>query len=129
MDGPYSDDDAWLDFCMNCANRMLRGHGMWTVTEKTGAVLGFVLIGFEPGDQEPELGYMFVDAAEGRGYATEAVTAARDLGLTRLQLSSLVSYIAPENTRSRAVARRLGAFPDGCIDGCEIWRHAPKGPR
>lgn len=129
MNGPFADDEAWLDFCMNCANWMLRGHGLWTVTDKAGAVLGFVLIGFEPGDQEPELGYMLVAAAEGQGFATEAVTAARDHALQRLHLSSLVSYIAPANARSRAVARRLGAQPDGQIDGCEIWRHAPKGPK
>lgn len=127
LDGPYEEDDAWFDFCQNCANWMLRGHGMWTVTDKAGTVLGFVLIGFEPGDQEPELGYMFVEAAEGRGIATEAARAARDHALTRLHLPSLVSYIAPENAGSRAVAQRLGAVLDGEIDGCEIWRHAPKG--
>lgn len=127
MDGPFSEADAWLEFCLNCATWLLRGHGMWTVVEKTGAVVGFVLIGFEPGDQEPELGYMFLKTAEGRGLATEAATAARDHALTRLHLPALVSYIAPGNDRSRAVARRLGARPDGEIDGCEIWRHAPKG--
>jgi RimJ/RimL family protein N-acetyltransferase len=129
MDGPCSEDEAWFDFSLNCASWMLRGHGMWTVTGKAGEVLGFVLIGMEPGDQEPELGYMFVESAEGQGHATEAAAAARDFALTRLQLPSLVSYIAPDNARSRAVARRLGAFPDGEIDGCEIWRHAPKGQR
>lgn len=127
MDGPSSAEDAWFDFCLNTANWLLRGHGMWTVEDRGQRVLGFVMIGFEPGDHEPELGYMFLEPAEGQGYATEAATAARDHALTRLRLPSLVSYIAPANARSRAVARRLGATPDGHIDGCEIWRHAPKG--
>ena len=125
--GPVSQDAAWFDFCLNRANWLLRGHGMWTVEDRHHQVLGFVLIGLEPGDQEPELGYLFAAAGEGQGYATEAATAARDHALTRLRLPALVSYIAPANARSRAVARRLGATPDGDIDGCEIWRHAPKG--
>ena len=129
MDGPFSEDDAWLEFTLNCANWMLLGHGMWTVTDKTGGVMGFVLIGFEPGDLEPELGYMLLQSAEGQGFATEAATAARDHATTRLHLPTLVSYIAPDNAASRAVAQRLGARPDGMVDGCDVWRHHPKGPQ
>ena len=73
----------WLDFTQMVATWLLRGHGVWTVEARTdGAVLGFVLIGFEPGDHEPELGYLFRETAEGRGYAQEAATAARDHALT-----------------------------------------------
>ena len=130
--GPVSEDQAWFDFCLNTANWFLRGHGMWTVeatksADRAGEVLGFILIGFEPGDREPELGYLFRQNAGGQGFATEAALAARDFALNRLRLPTLVSYIAPENARSLALARRLGATPEGSIDGCEIWRQHPKG--
>ena len=88
----------------------LRGHGLWTVESKAGGeVLGFVLIGFEPGDQEPELGYLFRPAAEGHGYATEAATALRDHAFSTLRMDRLVSYIDPANRRSQRVAERLRA--------------------
>jgi RimJ/RimL family protein N-acetyltransferase len=125
--GPSTPDAAWFDFCLNVASWALRGHGMWTVTDAADVPLGFVLLGFEPGDREPELGYLFGAAAEGRGLATEAAMAARDHATGVLRLPSLVSYVAPENARSAAVARRLGAWRDGTVEGCDVWRHHPKG--
>ena len=135
--GPVSEAQAWFDFCLNTANWFLRGHGMWTVErrasdvlaneDRAGEILGFVLLGFEPGDREPELGFLFRAGGEGQGFAGEAAAAARDHGFGPLQLAALVSYIAPENARSLALVRRLGARPDGRLDGCEIWRHQPRG--
>lgn len=127
IDGPYGAADAWFDFAAATALWLLRGHGMWTVTDRAGHVLGFVAIGFEPGDHEHELGFVFLDQAEGHGYASEAALAARDFAFQVLHLPSLVSYVAPENTRSRALAQRLGAVLDGHLDGSEVWRHHPAG--
>lgn len=124
--GPMDADDAWLEFCEGMAAWALRGHGMWTLTDHSGTVLGFVLLGFAPGDGEHELGYLLCEAAEGQGYVTEAAAAARDYAVSALRLPSLVSYISPENLRSGAVAMRLGATRDGMLDGCDIWRHHPK---
>jgi ribosomal-protein-alanine N-acetyltransferase len=59
----------------------------------------------------PELGWDLRSDAWGHGYATEAargvLTHAADLGLTRVY-----SLIAPQNERSRGVARRLGMSPE-----------------
>ncbi|WP_298436427.1 GNAT family N-acetyltransferase [uncultured Jannaschia sp.] len=128
--GPSTEVESWADFCGMTATWLLRGHGMWTVETRAGAVAGFVLIGTEPGDAEHELGWLMTDAFEGRGLATEAALAARDHAWGALRLPSLVSYIAPGNTRSEAVARRLGAAPDGTmLDGqINVWRHPrPEG--
>ena len=89
-------------------------------------------MGFEPGDQVPELGWLFLPEARGQGLATEAAAAARDHALRVFGLTDLVSYIDPSNAPSRRVAERLGARLDGSItdpgsdDWAEIWRHAPK---
>ncbi|MCK0168055.1 GNAT family N-acetyltransferase [Jannaschia sp. S6380] len=125
--GPFTPAQSWADFCGMTATWLLRGHGMWTI--ETGSdVAGFVLIGTEPGDEEHELGWLLCDGHEGRGLAFEAAKAARDHAWSALALPSLVSYIAPGNTRSEALARRLGAAPDGTIlDGrITVWRH-PRG--
>ncbi|NEK55644.1 GNAT family N-acetyltransferase, partial [Rhizobium leguminosarum] len=49
---------------------------------------------------------------EGRGYATEAAFGLRNWAFATLKLPSLVSYIAPGNVASAAVAERLGARLD-----------------
>jgi RimJ/RimL family protein N-acetyltransferase len=133
--GPMSRADAWLDFVQGASGWMLHGHGGWTICETGGeAALGFVMIGLEPGDQEPELGWLVTAAAEGRGIAFEAATAARAHALGPLALPSLVSYIAGDNHRSIRLAERLGAHRDRAAEAALddpdmlVYRHAPKGP-
>ncbi|WP_145106523.1 GNAT family N-acetyltransferase [Cereibacter sediminicola] len=121
--GPMDPAEAWDDFCRMVATWLLRGHGLWSV-EGRGGLLGFVLIGMEPGDPEPELGFLFTAEAEGQGYAQEAAEAARAHAFRALGLPGLVSCIAPENFRSRRLAERLGARPDpGTLDGVLVYRH------
>jgi RimJ/RimL family protein N-acetyltransferase len=126
LGGPFDRNDAFTEFAATCGLWLLRGHGLWTVESKAGGeVLGFVLIGFEPGDAEPELGYLFRPAAEGQGYATEAAAALRDHAFAALGMDRLVSYIDPENPRSAQVARRLKARHEGEVDGSQVWVHRP----
>ncbi|NRB34355.1 MAG: GNAT family N-acetyltransferase [Rhodobacteraceae bacterium] len=124
-------EDAWYDFCAMVANWTLRGHGVWTITTRDGGtVQGFVLIGFEPGDEAPELDFMLTDGAEGSGIAFEAAQAARAHALGTSGLRDLVSYVDAGNARSIALAKRLGAPRDGDLrDGKAITirlRHAGK---
>jgi len=108
--GPMPRETAWLEFTEAVSGWLLRGYGMWSVERRAdGALLGFLPLHHEAGDPEPELGYLFLASAEGQGYATEAAEAARDFAFGRLGWSRLISYIAPENARSIAVAERLGA--------------------
>lgn len=112
--GPQPRDETWFDFAQMMATWTWRGHGWWTVCthDDTTEALGFAGIGFEPGDQEPELGYMFAQKAQRQGYATEVGQAVLRFARTHLGLKTLVSYINPDNTRSIAVAERLGAARD-----------------
>jgi RimJ/RimL family protein N-acetyltransferase len=128
---PTRQAGAFTEFAATVGLWLLRGHGLWTVTDREDRVLGFVLIGFEPGDQAPELGWLFLPEARGRGYAAEAAAAARAHALDTAGLPELVSYIDPANTRSQRLAQRLGARRAGRIADAqtgawvEIWRHAP----
>ena len=122
--GPLSPAACWADFCGATATWLLRGHGLWTVTEGR-AVAGFVMISTEPGDREHELGFLLREDWEGTGLAFEAAAAARDHAWGKLRLPSLVSYVAAGNARSEALCRRLGAAPDGTADEgrVAVWRH------
>lgn len=114
--GPMTRADAWREFVQLSSGWLLHGHGGWALEDaRTGDVLGFVLIGFEPGDLEPELGFLLDAKAEGQSIAYEAGRCVLDFATDVLKWTTLVSYIDPANTRSIALAERLGAEPDGEI--------------
>jgi RimJ/RimL family protein N-acetyltransferase len=128
--GPLDRADAWLDLAQYVAGWTLRGHGLWSVERAAdGVLLGFVLLGFEPGDLEPELGFLFLAEAEGQGYAREAAEAARGFAFGALGWDTLVSYVDPANDRSIRLAERLGARLDPApLEGARVYRHrAPEG--
>lgn len=129
LGGPFDAGSAFTEFAATLGIWLLRGHGLWTVTDHADTVLGFVLIGFEPGDAEPELGILFLPHARGKGLAQEAARAARDHAVDTLHLPALVSYTAPGNSAVNRLMERLGARPEGSIgapsDPALIWRHHP----
>jgi RimJ/RimL family protein N-acetyltransferase len=109
MDGPYTRDTAFVEFEATAGAWPLRGHGGWTVEDRaTGEVLGFVCLNMEPSDRETELGFFFREAAEGRGVAFEAASAARDWAWSMACRRSSATW-DPENLQLRPMAERLGA--------------------
>ena len=127
LGGPLDAEAAWEAFCVYTAGWLLHGHGLWAVeTTRDAALIGFVQIGLEWDDPEPELGYMLTPAARGNGYATEAAQLARAHALSLMD--SVVSYVDPGNLPSQRVAARLGAARDpraqaALGDGTQVWRH------
>ncbi len=126
--GPMTREQAWDDFARTCSPWLWRGHGAWVIVGKTdGAPLGVVVLGFEPGDQDPELGIALTEAAEGQGLALEAAQAARDYAFRSLELPRLVSYVSPDNTRSIALMETLGAHREpALLKGSLVYRHRPQ---
>ncbi len=87
---------------------------------------------FPDGWDEPELAWHLFDGYEGQGYAHEAALAARADYHARLSPRPLISYIATANTRSEALALRLGAVREttraDAKDGdYHIYRHPLPG--
>lgn len=112
MGGPIPRKEAWRWMASEVAMWELMGHGAWGIETPDGAFIGQVGILKPPHFPEPELGWTVVEAAEGKGYASEAACAARDWFWEAFGTDTLVSYISPGNTRSEKLARRLGAQPD-----------------
>ncbi|MDG4649508.1 GNAT family N-acetyltransferase [Roseibacterium sp. SDUM158017] len=125
------DEQAWTEFSCYASGWLLHGHGLWTVERKSdGLLVGFVLLGLEWSDREPELGYAFLRAHRRQGYASEACAAARDFGFTLLD--TFVSYVEPGNAASNRLAEGLGARRDAEAEarlGAEdedlvhVWRY------
>ena len=91
----------------------LRGTGHWAVEEKeTGQFVGSV--GLNQSEVTPldwpgvEVGWTLHPNHWGCGYATEAGAAAVKYGFDKLGESRLFSCIVADNSRSQAVAQRLG---------------------
>ena len=87
------------------------GFTLWPVVEiESGALIGDCgLVPLERVGPEVELGYRLATARWGRGYATEAAGAVRDLGFERFGLERIYVDVDPANAGSLAVARKIGA--------------------
>lgn len=133
LGGPFGRDGAWNDFCQAVAGWMLRGMGVWTIEARKGSeVLGFGYLWQEYGDPEPEIGWVMTGAAEGKGFAREAAEAIRAHAFGTLGLATVVSYVDEGNTRSVALAERLGAVRDPAAEAAlarsvRVYRHRPEG--
>lgn len=126
LGGPMSPEDAWTEFAHMTSEWPVQGHGLWTIGH-AGSVAGFVRLSRAPDGAEPELSVLLTEIAEGQALAFEAASAARCHAFETLGWTSLVSYIAPENTRAIALAQRLGGYRDGSRDGAHIWRYPRTG--
>ena len=128
--GARSRTRSFQDFAQMTATWIWRGHGWWAVDDDSG-VVGFVGLGFEAGDICPELAYLMHPRARGKGYATEAASAARDYAREVLRLPDLISYVSEANTASQNVVAKLGARRDAHAEaevgepGVQVWRHLP----
>jgi RimJ/RimL family protein N-acetyltransferase len=90
-----------------------QGYGLWALQRlENGAFLGFAGLNpmppGTPGAGEMEVGWRLAPAAWGRGYATEAATAALQVWFGSLGESRVWSITTIGNLRSQAVMRRLG---------------------
>lgn len=127
-----TEERAWEAFSYYTACWILHGHGLWTAVNKaSGQVVGFVLLGLEWDDDEPELGYIIAEDHRRQGYGYEACKAARDHGLALLGSGTFVSYVEPKNAASNAMAVKLGAARDAVTEAeldenIHVWRHHGK---
>ncbi|KEP69828.1 GCN5 family acetyltransferase [Thioclava dalianensis] len=129
-----SPKDAWRTFAAVTGHWVLHGCGMFVLTER-GSDQGFGAVGpWMPVNwPEAEISWsLWSPQAEGKGYMAEAARAVIAHAFEDLNWSTAVSYIDPNNTRSTALAKRLGATPDpdAAFPGdppITVWRHpAPK---
>lgn len=127
--GPYSRAQAEASYAQLAAQWTERGYGRWIVTETaSGTALGVVGILHPVTWPEPELAWSMFAGGEGRGMAHEAAVAARAHAYGPLGMTTLISLVDPANTRSAALATRLGAQREGMFDvpgfgPTPVWRH------
>ncbi|MCX7302044.1 MAG: GNAT family N-acetyltransferase [Rhodobacterales bacterium] len=130
--GPRNPQGAWEDYAVAFGSWLIDGFGYWAIESRDDhRFVGLVGFCHPPNFPEPEMGWALMGHAEGKGYATEAASAALGWCRTNLRLPSLVSYIEPANHRSIRLAARLGAWRDtdarAADEGDIVMRHMPGG--
>ncbi len=112
---PFTAQETWTKVLRYVGHWELLGFGYWavfdTATGRFAGEVGFADFKREmdpPLDGTPEIGWALAPWAQGRGLATEAVTAAVAWGATRLQANRTVCLIDEGNTASFRVAEKCG---------------------
>lgn len=131
--GPFTRELAWRHLSSLWGHWMLRGYGRWMLERiDNGQLVGNVGLWNPEGWPEPEVGWTIFDGSEGLGFAYEAARASLTYAFEELQWATVISAVAPGNTRSRNLASRLGASITGCFEHerfgtLDIWRHPKRG--
>ena len=129
--GPNDRAEAFDRICLIVGQWQLRGFGPWVVADRENdSALGVVGLFYPEDWPEPEITWGVFEGAEGRGIAYEAALETRRYAYEELGMTTLVSLTMPQNEKSIALAKRLGAtydgdFPHPQLGPLNIWRYAP----
>lgn len=112
---PFSRDEVWARLLRYVGHWQEMGYGFWALTEKASGQfvgeLGFADFkrALDPsfGDT-PEMGWALSPAAHGKGYVSEAITAALAWADGQFGEGRTVCMIHPENGPSLRVAHKAG---------------------
>jgi RimJ/RimL family protein N-acetyltransferase len=111
---PASREEAWGRILRYIGHWQALGFGYWLIEEKSGRFAGEV--GFADMKRDitpsidgmPEIGWALARAAQGRGFAAEAVKAALAWGDRHFASATSVCMIDPENAPSLKLAGKVG---------------------
>lgn len=87
------------------------GNGIYV----NGTLVGSAGLSWATEEMQGEIGYWLVADAQGQGLVTRAVRALTTYGFNVVGLHRMTIKAAVENTRSRAVAERLGFVQEGVL--------------
>lgn len=115
---PSTPMESWMRLQRYAGHWALMGYGFWAVEEReSGRYVGEVgLAQFKRGvgtrfDTAPEAGWVLAPWSHGKGYATEAVTAALAWSEATIAMTRCVCMIAPDHKGSLRVAEKCGFTP------------------
>lgn len=102
------DAASWIE--RNQRRYATDGFGLWVIETHEGEFLGDCGLTWQDvnGVATLEVGYHVRADRQGRGHATEAAAACRDLARARVDTTRLVALVHPDNTASRRVAEKIG---------------------
>ena len=112
--GPQTREVAWRTWALIAGAWVTEGFSMFSYIERdTGRWVGRGGPWRPLGWPGAEVGWGLTADTRGKGYATEAATAAIDWAFDHLGWDEVIHCIAPDNIPSQNVARRLGSANRG----------------
>lgn len=122
--GVKNKEEAWRLMATYIGHYQLKGYSYLALVEKaTGALVGTVGLWKSDPWPEIEMGYWLLGSMQGKGYGTEAGAVVKKYAFSTLKLSTLVSYIHPDNEPSKQLATRLGGVHKEDIELLEFGFH------
>ncbi|WP_167050987.1 GNAT family N-acetyltransferase [Salinibacterium sp. ZJ77] len=111
---PKTRDEAAAWIAWNQRNYAEHVYGLWIIETPQGEFVGDCGLTWQKvnGVLRLEVGYHVLPRWQGRGLATEAAAACRDLARDEIGSDELVAIIHPANIASRRVAERIGMTQD-----------------
>ncbi|MEO7523766.1 MAG: GNAT family N-acetyltransferase [Ferruginibacter sp.] len=97
--------------------------GRWaTFTKENNAFIGWCGLKYRLELDEIDLGYRFIKAAWGKGYASEAASYSIEYGFNVLQLKSITGRAHVENIASLKVLEKIGMeyVSEEIVDDCRV---------
>ncbi|GAB3285328.1 GNAT family N-acetyltransferase [Parahaliea aestuarii] len=113
------------------------GFGMYAVRLRdTGEFIGLCGLVKRPQLADVDIGYGFLPAARGRGYAVEAARAVWDYAVQELGFTRLIAIVNPDNAPSIRLLEKLGLTYETDVKMAEDeapirqygWNSQKKGP-
>ena len=109
-DGAESESTTWARLAAFRRSYVECGFGKWAVQKKDdGKIVGYCGFGVEEfdGQVEPELGFRFLPAFWGRGFATEAALSCSRYAFNRLGFPRYLGFANPANGASLRVLEKI----------------------
>jgi ribosomal-protein-alanine N-acetyltransferase len=131
---PTTDEETALTVITNRILPQYRhyGYGRWAVHLRNDhAFIGWCGLKYRPERAETDLGYRFMPAAWGQGYATEAAIASLAFGFGSYQLSHIAAMAHRENLASIRVLEKVGMQFIGyeTVDACPVKTYRLANPQ
>jgi RimJ/RimL family protein N-acetyltransferase len=111
----FTREEVWARILRYAGMWVIAGYGFWAIEEKaTGGLIGEVGVmearrDIAPSiEGEPEVGWALIPAAQGKGFAFEAVGAALQWADANLHAPTHVCIISPQNEPSIKLAAKCG---------------------
>ena len=101
-------------------------YAVWSIRLKNGEWVGDLCYKGEPTNGAVEIGYGIVEAHQGNGYATEAISASIDWAFAQQGVYVVTAETEPDNHRSIHVLEKLGFTQKG--EGVEGPRFEKEKP-
>ncbi len=113
MGGPLNPYESWMLYAAEIGHWDIRGYGMWMIHDRaTDETYGMAGGWFPAMWPEPEIAWFIWPEKAGRGFALEAVDAARRWLYREKGWEGAVSYLDAYDLDSVRLAERLGAKRD-----------------